>query len=160
MKNTDTPRLIETGETTKPPFSQVVMTLTQEEYVLLKWGANYWKGQFQQVKQKNDDLKQELESAYACTRDLKQRLFGKKLKKALPREIFLEGIIYGYPPGPVVSKKVARDMDGRTALICRSLKKNMILLLKTRSARFVQNPTTFCHKQRIQILWLYVKYSG
>jgi uncharacterized membrane protein YjjB (DUF3815 family) len=38
----------------------------------------------------------------------------KKLKKALPKEIVLEGIIRLIPGGLVVRKKVARDMDGRT----------------------------------------------
>jgi len=79
------PQLVETGKTTKSPFSQVVMTLTQTEYVQLKWDANYWKGQHNQVKQKNDDLKLELESAYARIRDLKQRLFGKKTEKGVTK---------------------------------------------------------------------------
>ena len=39
-------QLIETGVTTKSPFSQIFMTLTQEEYVQFKWDANYWKGQY------------------------------------------------------------------------------------------------------------------
>ena len=72
---------IEREKTTNSPFSQVVITLTQEEYVQLKWDANYWKGQYTQVKQKNEDLKLELESANARIRDLKQRLFGKKTEK-------------------------------------------------------------------------------
>ena len=79
------PQLIETGETTKSPFSQIFITLTQEEYVQFKWDANYWKGQYEQVKQKNEDLKLELESAYARIRDLKQRLFGKKTEKGVAK---------------------------------------------------------------------------
>lgn len=79
------PQLIETGESTKSPFSQVVMRLTQEEYVQLKWDANYWKGQYNQVKQKNEDVKLELESAYARIRDLKQRLYGKKTEKGVTK---------------------------------------------------------------------------
>ena len=72
------PQRIETGEITKSPFAQIVIELTQAEYIQLKWDANYWKGQYHQVKQKNEDLKLELESAQARIRDLKQRLFGKK----------------------------------------------------------------------------------
>jgi transposase len=79
------PQLIETGETTKPPFSQIFITLTQEKYVQFKWDANYWKGQYNQVKQKNEDLKLELESAHARIRDLKQRLYGKKTEKGVSK---------------------------------------------------------------------------
>jgi len=79
------PQLIETGETTKSPFSQIFMTLTQEEYVQFKWDANYWKRQYKQVKQKNEDLKLELESAHARIRDLKQRLYGKKTEKGVSK---------------------------------------------------------------------------
>ena len=78
-----TPRLefIETEDSTKNPFSQNSITLTQEEHVKLKWNANYWKGLHKQLKQKNEDLQQELESAQARIRDLKQRLYGKKSEK-------------------------------------------------------------------------------
>jgi len=79
------PQVKETGESTKFPFSQIFMTLTQEEYVQFKWDANYWKGQYRQVKQKNEDLKLELESAHARIRDLKQRLFGKKTEKGVTK---------------------------------------------------------------------------
>jgi len=79
------PQPIETGEITKSPFSQIFITLTQEEYVQFKWDANYWKGQYKQVKQKNEDLKLELESAHARIRDLKQRLYGKKTEKGIAK---------------------------------------------------------------------------
>jgi len=45
--------------------------------------ANYWKGQYNQAKQKNEDLKLELESTYARIRNLKQRLFGKKTEQGV-----------------------------------------------------------------------------
>ena len=79
------PQVIEAGESTKSPFSQIFITLTQEEYVQFKWDANYWKGQYKQVKQKNEDFKLELESAHARIRDLKQRLFGKKTEKGVTK---------------------------------------------------------------------------
>ncbi|WP_221894324.1 hypothetical protein [Bathymodiolus japonicus methanotrophic gill symbiont] len=47
-----------------------------------------WKNlniEYQQVKQKNDDFKRELEPAYARIRDLKQRLFGKKTEKGVTK---------------------------------------------------------------------------
>lgn len=69
------------GEPPKPPFAQILITLTQAEHVQLKWEANYWQGQYNQIKLKNAALKRELESAQARIRDLKQRLYGKKTEK-------------------------------------------------------------------------------
>ena len=76
----------------------------------------------------------------------------KKLKKTFQREIAPGYLIIQMPPGLGDSKKAARDTDAHSALICRLLKKSMILQLKISCARFVQNPTTFCHGQRIQTL--------
>ncbi len=63
------------------PFSQKTIQLTQEEHIKLKWDANYWQGLHKQLKQKNQTLIQELETANATIRDLKQRLYGKKSEK-------------------------------------------------------------------------------
>lgn len=63
------------------PFSQNTINLTQQEYIKLKSDANYWKGLHKQLKQKNEELKRDLDLAEARIRDLKQRLYGKKSEK-------------------------------------------------------------------------------
>ena len=82
---TPSPELIETEAPIKAPFSEKIITLTQEEHVKLKWDANYWKGLYQQLTQKNEELQRELESAQARIRDLNQRLYGKKNEKKVSK---------------------------------------------------------------------------
>ena len=79
-------QLIESGDPEKSPFSQNIITLTQQEHVKLKWDVNYWKSQYKQVRQKNEDLKLEFESAHARIRDLEQRLYGKKSEKGVSKK--------------------------------------------------------------------------
>ena len=83
--STPCPELIEAEAPINSPFSQNIIALTQEEHVKLKCDANYWKGLHKQLKQKNEALQQELESAQARIRDLKQRLYGKKSEKRVSK---------------------------------------------------------------------------
>jgi transposase len=76
------PTPVVVGERSSDPFSQNIVQLTQAEHIELKWNANYWKRQHEHLKKQNAELKQELESAHAEIRDLKQRLYGKKSEKA------------------------------------------------------------------------------
>ena len=70
-----------TGEIATTPFSQNIVQLTQAEHIELKWQGSYWKSQHEHLKKQNEELKQELASAHAKIRDLKQRLYGKKSEK-------------------------------------------------------------------------------
>jgi transposase len=67
------------------PFSQNIVQLTQAEYIELKWNGNYWQRQQAHLKKQNEELKHNLELAYATIRDLKQRLYGKKSEKSTTR---------------------------------------------------------------------------
>ncbi len=69
------------GEFIPDPFSQKIVQLTQAEHIELKWQGSYWKSQHEHLKKQNEELKQELASAHAKIRDLKQRLYGKKSEK-------------------------------------------------------------------------------
>lgn len=69
------------GELGTNPFSQNIVQLTQAEHIELKWQGNYWKRQYAQLKERHEELKQELELAHAKIRDLEQRLYGKKSEK-------------------------------------------------------------------------------
>ena len=69
------------GELGPNPFTQNIVQLTQAEHIELKWQGNYWKRQYAQLKERHEELKQELELAHAKIRDLEQRLYGKKSEK-------------------------------------------------------------------------------
>ena len=95
------------SECAPAPFSQIVATLTQEEPIELKWQANYWRSQYQQLTErseelrnewalkleqadaKNRDLQQDLDLADAKNRDFKKRLYGKKSEKGTTKKAVL-----------------------------------------------------------------------
>src|SRR5207302_4174152 len=74
----------ETGTT---PFAQQTVVLTKQAYVELKWQANYWRSQYEQLVEREAALKAEIEAYQATIRDLTQRLYGtKSVKSARPTE--------------------------------------------------------------------------
>lgn len=58
-----------------------MVTLTQQEYIELKWLGEYWKTQHTRSIAREEALKEELKQKDATIRDLKQRLYGKKSEK-------------------------------------------------------------------------------
>jgi transposase len=68
------------GELLSPSGKQI--TLSQQEYIQLKWDGNYWEAQHKRACDREAVLKQELKHEKAKVRDLNQRLFGKKTEKA------------------------------------------------------------------------------
>lgn len=65
------------------PFAAKQITLSQQEYIELKHGVNYWQAQHKKACEREESLKQELQQKEAIIRDLKQRLFGKKSEKGI-----------------------------------------------------------------------------
>ena len=63
------------------PFSKAMVSLTKQEYIQLKWDGRYWKRQHDRAVAREAALKQELGLAQARTRDLEQRLYGKRSEK-------------------------------------------------------------------------------
>jgi transposase len=64
------------------PFdAQKIVTLTQREYVEIKWQASYWKAQHARVIARELELKEKLKQKEAIIRDLNQRLYGKSSEK-------------------------------------------------------------------------------
>ena len=58
------------------------MVLTKQAYIELKWQANYWRAQYEQLVEREAALKAEIEAHQATIRDLTQRLYGTKSEKA------------------------------------------------------------------------------
>ena len=58
------------------------MVLTKQAYIELKWQANYWRAQYEQLVERETALKAEIEAYQATIRDLTQRLYGTKSEKA------------------------------------------------------------------------------
>src|SRR6266567_8574740 len=69
----------ETGTT---PFAQQTVVPTKQAYIELKWQANYWRAQYEQLVEREAALKAEIEASQATIRDLTQRLYGTKSEKA------------------------------------------------------------------------------
>src|SRR5438093_8372478 len=67
------------GETTTP-FSQQSVVLTKQDYIALKWEANYWRAQHARLVQREAALKAQVEALEAQIRALTQRLYGTKSK--------------------------------------------------------------------------------
>ncbi len=102
------------------PFAQVMVTLTKEEHVRLRWEANSWKSQHQQALARMEQLKaehrlameqaaqreaalrSELEKAEGKIRDLQKRLFGRKSERSSSAE-----------KGPAVDAKSPRPRGHR-----------------------------------------------
>src|SRR5947208_15813873 len=73
------------GETTTP-FSQQTVVLTKQDYIALKWEANYWRAQHARLVQREAALKAQGEALEAQIRDLTQRLYGTKSERAAGAE--------------------------------------------------------------------------
>ena len=70
------------AQPTRTPFAGVMLTLSKEEYIRLKWEADYWKAQHQRAVAREEGLKAKIEELQARIRDLQQRLFGRKNEKS------------------------------------------------------------------------------
>src|SRR6266542_6688425 len=87
MENT-LPQAISTAElgpvkgTGATPFSQQTVVLTKQAYIELKWKANYWQAQYEQLLKREAALTAQVAAHEATIRDLKQRLYGKKSEKS------------------------------------------------------------------------------
>jgi transposase len=68
------------------PFSQQIVVLTKQDYIRLKWEANYWRAQHACLVQREAALKAQVEVLEAQVRDLHQRLYGTKSEKSAGSE--------------------------------------------------------------------------
>jgi transposase len=68
------------------PFSQQTVVLTKQDYIALKWQANYWRAQHEQSLKREAALKVQVQALEAQIRDLTQRLYGKKSEKSAASE--------------------------------------------------------------------------
>ena len=68
------------------PFSQQIVMLTKQDYIRLKWEANYWRAQHACLVQREAALKAQVEALEAQVRDLHQRLYGTKSEKSAGSE--------------------------------------------------------------------------
>src|SRR6266516_5178545 len=73
------------GETTTP-FSQQSVVLTKQDYIALKWEANYWRAQHARLVQREAAVEAQVEALEAQIRDLTQRLYGTKSEKSAASE--------------------------------------------------------------------------
>jgi transposase len=64
------------------PFAQVMVSISQQEYVQLKWDAHYWQMSHRRAVDREAELKARIETLQALVRDLRQRLFGRKTEKS------------------------------------------------------------------------------
>src|SRR5712692_1299896 len=64
------------------PFSQQTVVLTKQDYIEIKWEANYWRAQHARLVEREAALKREVETLQATIRDLNQRLYGTKSEKS------------------------------------------------------------------------------
>src|SRR5512146_2894645 len=72
--------------TNTTPFSQQTVVLTKQDYIALKWEANYWRAQHACLVQREAALKAQVEALEAQLRDLTQRLYGKKSEQSAGSE--------------------------------------------------------------------------
>ena len=68
------------------PFSQQRVVLTKQDYIRLKWEANYWRAQHACLVQREAALKAQVDMLEAQVRDLNQRLYGTKSEKSAGSE--------------------------------------------------------------------------
>jgi len=73
------------GETTTP-FSQQSVVLPKQDYIALKWEANYWRGQHARLVQREAALKAPVDALEAQLRDLTQRLYGTQSEQSAASE--------------------------------------------------------------------------
>jgi transposase len=64
------------------PFSQQTVVLTKQDYIALKWQANYWRAQHACLQEREAALKAQVAALEAQVRDLTQRLYGTKSEKS------------------------------------------------------------------------------
>jgi transposase len=69
------------------PFSQQTVALTKQDYIALKWQANYWRAQYARLQEREAALKAQVEALEAQVRDLTQRLYGTKSEKSASSEM-------------------------------------------------------------------------
>src|SRR5207249_10673019 len=60
------------------PFSQQTMVLTKQDYIELKWEANYWRGEHARPEERGAALRPKLGSLEATNRDATARVYGAK----------------------------------------------------------------------------------
>jgi transposase len=63
---------------TSGPFAELMLRISKQEYVQLKWDAQYWQGQHRRALLREATWKSQIEELQAQVRDLRQRLFGRK----------------------------------------------------------------------------------
>jgi transposase len=80
------PEAVPIGAEGETPFSRQYVWLTQQEHIELKSQIAFWKAQHARALEREQALQKELEEARAEIRDLRQRLYGRKSEKALPRD--------------------------------------------------------------------------
>src|SRR5712691_10348125 len=68
------------------PFSKQTVVLRKQDYIALKWEANYWRAQHARLAQREAALKAQVEALEAQLRDLTQRLYGKKSEQSAGSE--------------------------------------------------------------------------
>jgi len=68
------------------PFSQQTVVLPKQDYIALKWEANYWRAQHARLVHREAALKAQVEGLEAQIRDLNQRLYGKKSEQSAGSE--------------------------------------------------------------------------
>ena len=71
-------------ETAGSPFAQIMVTISKQESVPLKWDAQYWQKPHQRALSRETALKGQIERLCAQVRDLRQRVFGRKTER-VPR---------------------------------------------------------------------------
>lgn len=64
------------------PFSQHTVVLTKQDYIELKWQANYWRAQHERLLKREAALQAEVAALQATIRDLTQRLYGTKSEQS------------------------------------------------------------------------------
>jgi len=69
------------------PFSQQTVVLTKQDYIALKWEANYWRAQHARLVQREAALKAHVETLEAQVRDLNPRLYWTKSEKSAGSEV-------------------------------------------------------------------------
>jgi transposase len=63
------------------PFARMMVSISKQEYVRLKWDAQYWQSRHQAGLSREVELKSRIEALQAQVRDLRQRLFGRQSEK-------------------------------------------------------------------------------
>ena len=93
------------------------MVLTKQAYIELKWKANYWQAQYEQLLQREAALKAQVAAHEATIRDLKQRLYGKKSEKSTgPERVGSPSLSV---PASEANSPVVRAMAAVTDPLCQ-----------------------------------------